>query len=134
MFRISYVLTIEEWPSYLHAKASGTRSAENAQRFLLEVHEAWTRRNCKALLLEMNLSGPSLSVLAIYSLIAERAPHAFGLKRIAYVEAGSGHDPAQARFAETVARNRGVNVRLFPTVEAAAGWLRAAASEERKAG
>jgi hypothetical protein len=131
---MSYVLSIEERPSYLHAKVSGRRSAENARRFLLEVHEAWTRRNCTALLLEMNLSGPSLSVLTIYNLIAERAPHAFGLRRIAYVEVGPGHDPAQARFAETVARNRGVNVRLFPTVEDAAVWLGAEAGAERKVG
>ena len=28
------------------------------------------------------------------------------------------------KFAETVARNRGINVRAFPSVEAAAAWLR----------
>jgi hypothetical protein len=32
-------------------------------------------------------------------------------------------DPAKANFAETVARNRGVNVRLFVTLEEAKTWL-----------
>jgi hypothetical protein len=128
-----YALSLEEQPSYLHAKVSGTNNAENARRFLVEVHEAWTRRNHSAVLLEMNLYGPSLSVLSIFTIISERAPRAFGLKRIAYVDLGSGHDPQQARFAETVARNRGVNVQLFPTVEAAQSWLLAEAHENRKA-
>lgn len=130
---MSYALSLEEQPSYLHAKVSGTNSAQNAHRFLVEVHEAWVQRNHSAVLLEMNLSGPSLSVLSIFTIISERAPYAHGLKRIAYVDTGSGHDREQARFAETVARNRGVNVRLFPTVEAAEAWLRAGANEDRKA-
>lgn len=121
---MSYELILEEQPSYLHAKVSGTHNAENARRFLVEVHEAWVQRNYSAVLLEMNLSGPSLGVLGIFNVISERAPHALGLKQIAYVDGCSEHDPEQARFAETVARNRGVNVRLFQTVGEAAGWLR----------
>jgi hypothetical protein len=35
-------------------------------------------------------------------------------------------DPEGARFAETVALNRGVNVRLFAGVEEARRWLDAA--------
>jgi hypothetical protein len=131
---MSYALSIEEQPSYLHAKVSGTNNAQNARRFLEEVHEAWVQRNHSAVLLEMNLSGPSLSVLSIFSIVSERAPHAFGLKCIAYVDGNSECDPQQARFAETVARNRGVNVRLFPTVEDAEAWLCDAVCEERKVG
>jgi hypothetical protein len=55
------------------------------------------------------------------------------LKRIAYVEGGSEHDPQEARFAETVARNRGVNVRLFWAVEDAEIWLCELAAEEKRA-
>jgi hypothetical protein len=43
------------------------------------------------------------------------------LDRIAYVD--STRDLTEAYFAETVAMNRGVNVRLFPNVAAAASWL-----------
>jgi hypothetical protein len=128
---MSYDLTIEEQPSYLHARVSGTHNAQNAHRFLVEVHEAWVQRNHSAVLLEMNLSGPSLSILSIFNIVSERVPYAIGLKRIAYVDGGSGHDPEQARFAETVARNRGVNVRLFGTVDDAEGWLRDLANEHR---
>src|SRR5262245_33157151 len=121
---MSYHLTLEEYPSYLHAKVSGTHNAQNAHRFLVEVHEAWVQGNFSAVLLEMNLTGPSLSILNVFNIISERAPYAVGLKQIAYVDGGTGHDLENARFAETVARNRGVNVRLFGTVGEAAGWLR----------
>jgi hypothetical protein len=43
------------------------------------------------------------------------------LEKIAYVD--GSRDLSQAYFAETVAMNRGVNVRLFPDVAAAASWL-----------
>ncbi len=131
---MSYHLTLEERPSYLHAKVSGTHNAQNARRFLVEVHEASVHGKFSAVLLEMNLSGPSLSIISIFSIISERAPYAVGLRQIAYVDTGSGHDWEQARFAETVARNRGVNVRHFQTVGEAEGWLGEwAAPEERSA-
>ena len=126
-----YHLTIEENPSYLHAKVTGTHNAENARRFLVEVHEACVRGNYSAVLLEMNLSGPSLSTVSIFDVISERSPDALKLKRIAYVDAGSERDPRQARFAETVARNRGVRVRLFRNVDDAERWILGSASEDR---
>jgi len=130
---MSYDLVIEEKPPYLHAKVSGTHNEQNAHRFLVDVHEAWVERNYSAVLLEMNFSGPSLGVLSIFNVISDRAPHAVGLKRIAYVDGGSGHDADQARFAETVARNRGVNVRLFGTVDDAECWLRELGVQEERA-
>jgi hypothetical protein len=130
---MSYDLVIEEKPQYLHARVSGTHSEQNAHRFLVDVHEAWVERNCSSVLLEMNFSGPSLSTLSIFNVISDRAPHAIGLKRIAYVDGGAGHDAQQARFAETVARNRGVNVRLFGTVGEAERWLRELGVPEERA-
>ena len=130
---MSYDLVIEEKPLYLHARVSGTHNEQNAHRFLVDVHEAWVERNCSAVLLEMNFSGPSLSTISIFNVISDRAPHAVGLRRIAYVDGGSGHDSDQARFAETVARNRGVNVRLFGTVDDAECWLRELGVQEERA-
>ena len=121
-----YQLTIEECPGYLHATVVGSRTAENATRFFREVAAACARSGHLAVLLEMRLSGPSLDAGSIFRVISARAPEGSKLQRIAYVEA-SVDDPAMPRFAETVAQNRGVNVRLFPDVASAARWL----SEER---
>jgi hypothetical protein len=69
----------------------------------------------------MNFSGPALSAANIFDVLADRIPDGLKLTKIAYVDGASGL--GQAYFAETVAMNRGVNVRLFKDVAAAAGWL-----------
>jgi hypothetical protein len=54
--------------------------------------------------------------------VVGRAPDGMRLRKIAYVQPLVA-DPAMPYFAEQVAINRGVNVRLFQNVDAAAAWL-----------
>jgi len=117
-----YHLTIEHRGDYLHATVVGERTSGNALRFLQESYAACVQHGVPNLLLEMNLTGPSLGTYDIYHVITHRSPDGARLRRIAYVE-GSLDDPEQARFAETVAVNRAVNVRLFEDVAEAARWL-----------
>lgn len=117
-----YQLTIEEHPSYLHATVTGTRSAQNALRFLEEAYDACVKRGHSAVLLEMNLSGPSLDLASIYRVISKRSADATKLRKIAYVDA-STKDLDKKKFAETVAVNRAVNVRLFEDLDAAKQWI-----------
>ncbi len=119
---MTYQVTFEERPTYLHAKVAGPRTPENALRFLKEVHEASVRLGHTAVLLEMNMTGPPLGIASVFSVISERSPEGAKLRRIAYVEVSVDSADA-ARFATTVAVNRGVNVRLFADVDAAALWL-----------
>ncbi|HXZ50346.1 MAG TPA: hypothetical protein VEG27_15125 [Usitatibacter sp.] len=119
-----YRLTIREHPSYLHARADGELTPGNALRFLEDAYAACVQGGRGALLLEMCLEGPSLDAGSIFEVISQRVADGSKLAKIAYVECGGG-DPAKARFAETVAVNRGVNVRLFPDTGAAARWLAA---------
>lgn len=118
---MAYQLTVEQRPGYMHARVEGERTPENALRFLKESYAACVNSGRRALLLEMNFSGPSLSTTQIFDVIADRANDGMKLDRIAYVDGSP--DLSQSYFAETVAMNRGVNVRLFPSVAAAAGWL-----------
>lgn len=119
---MSYLLTITEHPSFLHAKVTGTNNAENALRFLEEAYAACMQRGQSAVLLEMDLSGPSLESASIFRVIAQRSADGAKLRKIAYVDK-SERGPEKVKFAETVAINRGVNVRLFPDVESATRWL-----------
>ena len=119
---IPYHLTIQEQPTYLHATVTGTHSPENALRFLKEVHEACMKAGKPAALLEMNLVGPSLDATSIFRVISERSGEGVKLRKIAYVDASS-RDPEKMRFAETVAVNRGVNVRLFQDLAKAKEWM-----------
>ena len=118
----AYRLAIEEGDSYLHAKASGPRNPQNALRFLKESYEACEQRGHDALILEMDLSGPSLDAGSIYAIISQRTPEGAKLRRIAYVDSVMP-ELAKARFAETVAVNRGVNVRLFRELASAREWI-----------
>jgi hypothetical protein len=117
---MAYDLTVERKPTYLHVTATGTRSEENARRFLVDAYRASIEHECGSLLLEMKLSGPPLSLASIFSVIVERSPDGANLTRIAYVD---DQPEDSAEFAELVALNRGVNVRLFRRLSDAARWL-----------
>jgi hypothetical protein len=117
-----YEFTVEEHPTYVHARVNGDRSPANALRFLEEAYAACVKSGRSDLLLEMNLSGGSLTTTNVYNVISQRVPDGRNLRKIAYVDT-SPDDVAMAHFAETVALNRGVNVRLFQNIAAAEEWL-----------
>jgi len=125
---MSYQLTIEERPTYVYAKVVGDRTPANALRFLEEAYAACVKSGRSDLLLDMRLSGATLNTVSVYQVISQRVPDGRNLRRIAYVDTTSG-DSDIPNFAETVAVNRGVNVRLFQNVAAAEKWL----SEEKDA-
>ena len=119
---IPYHLVITEHPVYLQATVTGAHNAENALRFLTEAFAACAKTGRTALLLEFNLSGRSLESSSIFDVVSKRTAQALKLRKIAYYD-NSERDPEKVKFAETVARNRGVNVRLFNDLDAAKGWL-----------
>jgi len=119
---VEYAMTLEENPGYLHATATGERTAANALRFLREAYQACVRLHHDALLIEIRFTGASLSLGSLFGVINDRAMDGASLRRIAYVEPEL-RDRSHADFAELVAVNRGVNVRLFPDVDAAREWL-----------
>ncbi|HUI98709.1 MAG TPA: hypothetical protein VLY46_00655 [Usitatibacter sp.] len=121
--RPEYRIVLVERPAWLHAVATGDNVAENARRFLREAYEACVSRGRDCLLLEMSFSGESLPTATIFEIVTERSADGARLRRIAYVDRRLGHDPAKALFAETVAVNRAVNVRLFHDVADAERWL-----------
>jgi len=119
---VSYQLTIEERPIYVYTRAEGDLTPANALKFLEEAYAACRRSGRRDLLLDMQLHGPDLNTTNVYEVISQRAADGGKLRRIAYVPLQRA-DRSMAYFAETVAVNRGVNVRLFESVAAAEHWL-----------
>lgn len=117
-----YQLTLRAHPTYLHAQVTGAHTPENVMRFLKESYMGCIARGLDALLLEMNLEGPSLASGSIFSVIGERSADATKLRRIAYVDL-SPRDEERMKFAENVAVNRGANVRLFRELASAKAWM-----------
>jgi len=117
-----FSVTFEERPGYLVATASGPRTAQNAAEFLRLAFEGCVRANRQVLMLVMNLEGPRLDRSAIFAVISGGAADGAKLRRIAYVDP-MAPDPSGPTFATNVAVNRGVNIRLFWTIEEAERWL-----------
>ena len=127
-----FQVTIEKRATYLHARVAGERTPENMMAFLQQVHAACMRSKRWDVLLEIQLSGPSLDVFNIFRVISARAEDGAKLGKIAYVES-SMTNKTKAVFAEGIATKRRVNVRLFDDVPGATRWLEGETSRVRKA-
>lgn len=119
---MEFQISIEEHRGYLVATGRGEHSIANASRFLREAHEACVARGLDCLILDFRLEGPSLGPAGIFAVTAGQAEAGKKMRKIAYVDT-STREEARKRFAETVATNRGVNVRLFGSVEEAKKWM-----------
>jgi hypothetical protein len=118
---VSFTLTLDQKPTYLHATVTGVNSQENALRYLEEVRRECLARGCTRLLIEERLDGPRLRTLDVFQVASQASGDIFGAVRaIAYVDVNAENDLME--FAETVAVNRGMPVRVFPSV--AEEWLR----------
>ena len=72
--------------------------------------------------------GPRLGALDVFEIVTAGSRDGRGVfQAIAYVDASAGENLME--FAENVATNRGIAVRVFPSVADAAKWLRAQAVE-----
>lgn len=119
---MSYELRLTQEPEFLHAVVTGTNSRENVAAYLNEVRNECVARNCSRVLIEEHLEGPRLGVMDVFEVAAEgsmRAPAQ--IIAMAYVDVNAGGD--LMKFAETVAINRGLSVRVFSSVSDARGWL-----------
>ncbi|MET0657453.1 MAG: hypothetical protein ABW110_04755 [Steroidobacteraceae bacterium] len=119
---MDYRCTVERKATYLHFTGTGKMSEDNARRFLLEAYQTAVESECDSILLEMRFTG-SLDLGSIFSVITDRSSDGRLLKQVAYVDANVELGPEAAEFATLVARNRGVRVRLFDSIEAAEQWL-----------
>ena len=128
---MSYELTIREKAGYLHFLVTGENSPETVRGYLSEIAKTCQERNCPTVLIEENLQGPGLGLLDIFQISSQGSNQAWPhVRRIAYVDANREHSAADMKFAETVASNRGLNIRLFSNVQEAEQWLSKTAQPE----
>ena len=121
---MSYIMHVEPRSSYLYITVTGENSLDTVSRYLSEIHDWCLQQNCPNVLLVENLSGPVLRTSSIYELISEKsAQSARVVGRMAYVDINPAHDLGEMKFAENVAVNRGISVRVFATVQEAEAWL-----------
>lgn len=119
---MSYKLTLYRKTTYLHAVVTGRNSKENVRGYLEEVRAECVAHDCFRVLIEERLEGPRLDAMDVFEIAADGSSRIPGMFRaIAYVDVNASGD--MMKFAETVAVNRGVPVRLFANVADAEEWL-----------
>jgi hypothetical protein len=119
---MTYKLTIDQKPTYLHAIVTGRNSRENVARYMEEILRECTARSCFRVLIEERLEGLRLGMLDVFEIASEGSSKASGmLQAIAYVDVNAESDLMQ--FAETVAVNRFLLAAVFSTVADAENWL-----------
>jgi hypothetical protein len=121
---MSYVLSVENKGTYLHITVTGDNTPKNVANYLSEVRDKCVKHQCSNVLIEENLRGPSLATGIIYNIVTEASNQVWPqVRRIAYIDINPEHNTRSMQFAETVAVNRAVNVRLFSSVLDAQKWL-----------
>lgn len=120
---MSYELTIAQKPGYVHAVVTGENSSETVVRYLEEIRRECAARNCFRLLIEERLVGPRLGTTSVFEVASKGSNRAQGrFNAIAYVDVNA--EGNRMEFAETVAINRGLPLRVFSSVADAENWLR----------
>jgi len=90
--------------------------------YLEEVFRECQVRDCNQLLIEECLEGPRVGTFDVFQIATEGTGRAHGyFKAIAYVDVKAQGE--LMRFAETVALNRGLPVKVFSSVSEAKKWL-----------
>lgn len=121
MEAMSYTLTITQEADYLHALVTGSNSKENVAAYLEELRRECYARNSFRVLIEERLEGPRLRTMEVYQIVSEGGLSQVRIDAMAYVDVNAEGD--LMKFAETLAVNRGLPVRLFSSVANARKWL-----------
>ena len=123
---MSYEMDLAKKPGYLHAIVTGRNTLENVVAYMKELREACVARGVNRVLIEERLTGRRLGTWDVYEVATQGSVRGAGLyDAIAYVDVHASGE--LMKFAETVAYNRGIPIRLFATVEEAETWIRAKA-------
>jgi hypothetical protein len=119
---LTYTLTVQAKPGYLHARVEGANTEGNVLAYMSEVLERCRENACARLLIEERLEGPRLGTLEVFRIASQRTAAIFGsMEAIAFVDVNATGD--LMKFAQTVARNRGAPVAVFASIEEAERWL-----------
>jgi len=121
---MTYQSAIEKHGKKLRATVQGENSYENISRFLQELLEKCEEEQTSHLLIVDRMSGLQSSTVDVYELVSEYSAKGFyKLEKVAYCDLAGDPENDIGWFAETVALNQGVNIKLFRNLEKAEEWL-----------
>ncbi len=93
--------------------------------YLDRIRKICAEHDLSKVLIEENLTGPPVGTVDVYDVVSSSSVGvAPAIRSIAFVDVNPEHNFASMEFAETVAVNRGVHVRVFRDVPSAMEWIR----------
>lgn len=122
---MSYELKMDEQEDFLRFSISGERTRESVVAATIEILDICYDREFSSALIDAREFSGRLHHLDAYDVPAVEYPKLTRrgvVSRVAIVDLKDFSD--SFRFFETVARNRGYNLRLFGDADEAAAWLR----------
>ena len=118
---MDYKINFKKHDEFLQATVTGKNEANIVSAYLADILAECQRQSCFCVLIDEQLEGERLDASEVFDIASAGAQQALGVfQAVAYVEESMG---AMAEFAETVAINRGMPVRVFRTVAEAEHWL-----------
>jgi hypothetical protein len=118
---MAYEVTFDRHPQFLRVTVTGENSASSVSRYMQDIVQECGRQDCYRVLIDERLEGPRLGVDDVFVVASEGAMRAMGIfQAIAYVDEKMGD---LSEFAETVAINRGMPVKMFSKTADAEEWL-----------
>ncbi|MBI3855329.1 MAG: hypothetical protein HY293_06525 [Planctomycetes bacterium] len=122
---MEYRFQLVQKEGYLHVRVRGDNVPETVMKYLREIYEACRKWECPRVLVEENLQGPGMTLTEVFGVVNEASRQVWPVvQQVAFVDVNPEHDHKNMKFAETVAVNRAVNIRVFATLADAEAWLR----------
>jgi hypothetical protein len=107
---------------FVWAQFTGTWNLDELPGLLANILKECGTRRCNLLLIDiLSVKNDQISTFERYKMGLGAASMSGGVRRMATVARPDQIDPQH--FGETVARNRGMNIRIFGEVEPAQAWL-----------
>jgi len=122
---MAYDMRVIREGDYLHVVVTGDNTPADVAGYLDQIRKTCVEHDLSKVLIEENLTGPPVETVDVYDVVsASSVGVAPAIRSIAFVDMNPEHNFASMEFAETVAVNRGVNVKVFRDVPSAAEWIR----------
>jgi hypothetical protein len=126
-----YSLSVEKRSNYLFITVTGDNAINTVRDYLAEVRHLCQQHDTPNVLIVENLEGPSLDIFSMYNVISQGSEQALPVVgKIAYVDINPAHKVEDLEFAEDVAVNRGLIVKVCPTIRAAEEWIEKKGADE----
>ena len=117
----NYQLTFEDRNSYLYVRLTGEDSFAASLSYWNKIADQVKVRGCERMLIHENLVG-KVAEAEMYDIIMDLIPSGLAEVQIAFYDENTD-DTALNSLGQTLAMDKGANIKVFPSLEEAKAWI-----------